>query len=292
MNYRHIFHAGNFADVVKHSVLALILDYLMRKPAPLAILDIHAGIGCYDLESEQARRTGEAAGGIGRVIAASGDDGASVLPAGYLAAIAALNGGQLAAPLRRYPGSPRIARTLLRPGDRLILTELHPDDAVTLRREFAGDSQVAVHRMDGYLALKAHLPPLERRGLVLIDPPYESADETARVIDGLRLAWRRWSTGVYLIWYPIKERAAVWRLHEALAATGITRILTTELTLYPEDDPSRLNGCGLAIVNPPYELPAALDRLLPRMHHAFGSGAGTTRTEWLVPEATVTREGS
>ncbi|HSK39420.1 MAG TPA: 23S rRNA (adenine(2030)-N(6))-methyltransferase RlmJ, partial [Arenibaculum sp.] len=189
MNYRHVFHAGNFADVMKHAVVAMLVEQLKAKPAPFCVLDTHAGTGRYDLAGESALRTNEAAGGIGRIMAARGH-----LPDGlgpYLDAVDAMNP---VGPLRWYPGSPRIVRALMRPDDRLVLAELHPEDAAALKREFAGDRQVAVHHMDGWLALRAHLPPRERRGLVLVDPPFEAADEFAQLVAGLALAQRRWPT--------------------------------------------------------------------------------------------------
>ncbi len=287
MNYRHAYHAGNFADVVKHAVLALLLERLGAKPAPYFVLDTHAGIGRYDLASEPSLRTGEAAGGIGRLLAAlAGGETPPELTA-YLAAVTALNGGASTdGGPRWYPGSPRLARALMRPGDRLVLAEAHPEDAPVLKREFAGDSQVQCHHRDGYGALKAFLPPPERRGLVLIDPPYEDGDEAARLVAGLAAAHRRWPTGVYALWYPIKERPWVWRLHEALAATGIRRQLAAELTIHPEDDWRRLNGCGMIVINPPWRLDGDLAALLPRLHRALASGAeaGGWKLDWLVPE--------
>ncbi|MEI6560228.1 MAG: 23S rRNA (adenine(2030)-N(6))-methyltransferase RlmJ [Rhodospirillaceae bacterium] len=287
MNYRHLYHAGNAADVVKHAVLALLLERLGAKPAPFFVLDSHAGIGRYDLASEPAQRTGEAAGGIGRLLAVLAA-GAPPPPelAGYLAAVAVLNGADEAAAcgVRWYPGSPRLARALMRPGDRLVLAEAHPEDARTLKREFAGDRQVHVHHRDGWAALTAFLPPTERRGLVLIDPPYEAADEAARLVAGLAAAHRRWPTGIFALWYPIKERAWVWRLHEALVATGIGRQLMVELTVLPEDDWRRLNGCGMIVINPPWQLDGALTGLLPWLHHALAPGTGGSRVAWLVPE--------
>lgn len=278
MNYRHAFHAGNAADVLKHVVLTAILQHLRAKPAPFCVLDVHAGIGRYDLSGDEAHRTGEAEEGIVPVLAASL---AHPALATYRDLVGAMNpaGG-----LRWYPGSPRIARALLRPQDRLLLVELHPDDHRTLKAEFAGDGQVAVHRMDAYDALKAHLPPRERRGLVLIDPPFEAPDEFARMAAGLAVAHRRWPTGVFALWYPIKERPAVWRFHEALAATGIARIMTVEMTLHPEDTHLRLNGSGLAIVNPPWRLDGTLRDALPALHGVLPHSGGGVRVDWLVPE--------
>ncbi|MEI6985343.1 MAG: 23S rRNA (adenine(2030)-N(6))-methyltransferase RlmJ [Rhodospirillaceae bacterium] len=279
MNYRHSYHAGNFADVVKHAVLVLILEHLGRKPAPFYVLDTHAGIGDYDLTAVSAQLTHECEGGILRLMAAL--DGGAGPPslAGYIGAVDAANGGE-GGLIRRYPGSPRLARMLLRPGDRLVLCEQHPEDALLLKRVFAGDSLVAVHQQDGYQALKSLLPPSERRGLVLIDPPYETEDEAERLVTGLRLAYRRWPTGLYALWYPIKERAWTWRLHEALVATGITRQLVIEMTIAPEDDWRRLNGCGMVLVNPPWQLDETLATLLPWLHGVLGTGG--SRVEWLV----------
>ncbi|MEI7609350.1 MAG: 23S rRNA (adenine(2030)-N(6))-methyltransferase RlmJ [Rhodospirillaceae bacterium] len=287
MNYRHAYHAGNFADVVKHAVLALLLERLAAKPSPYFVLDTHAGIGRYDLASEAALKTGEAAAGIGRLLAAPAGEATPPELTAYLGAVAALNDGSPPGEMPRwYPGSPRLTRALMRAGDRLVLAEAHPDDARTLKREFAGDAQVQVHHRDGWGALKAFLPPPERRGLVLIDPPYESADEADRLVAGLAAAHRRWPGGVYALWYPIKERPWVWRLHEALAATGIRRQLVAELTVFPEDDWRRLNGCGIIVINPPWQVDGAITGLLPRLHSALtaGEGAGGWRVEWLVPE--------
>ena len=286
MNYRHIYHAGNFADVVKHAVLVLILERLAARPAPFFVFDSHAGLGRYDLTSAPAVRTGVSAGGIVRVLAAVAGHRPPPGLAGYLAAVAALNDpgtGPAGGGLRWYPGSPRLARALMRPGDRLVLAEAHPEDAAVLRREFADDAQVAVHHQDGYLGLKAHLPPRERRGLVLIDPPYEDGDEAARLVAGLAIGHRRWATGIYALWYPIKEQAWVWRLHEAVIALGIPRVLAVELTLSPEDR-GRLGGCGLLLVNPPWQLDLMLAELLPWLQRELGTGAGGVRVAWLVPE--------
>ncbi len=278
MNYRHIFHAGNPADVMKHAVLALILDHLRAKPAPFCVLDTHAGIGRYDLASEPAQKTGEYADGIGRLFGVP-------LPhpalASYAGAVAAMNPDGV---LRWYPGSPRLARAALRAQDRLLLAELHPDDAHTLKHEFAGDRSVAVHQTDAYVALKACLPPREKRGLVLIDPPFEQPDEFARMAEGLAAAHRRWPTGIYALWYPIKEQAAVWRFQDAVEKTAIPKILLAELTWHPEDTHLRLNGSGLLIVNPPWKLEETLRDLLPALHAALPTTGGGSSVSWLAPE--------
>jgi 23S rRNA (adenine2030-N6)-methyltransferase len=186
--------------------------------------------------------------------------------------------------LRWYPGSPRLARTFLREGDRLLLAELHPEDVETLRREFRGDRQVAVHHMDGWLGLKAHLPPKEKRGLVLVDPPFEATDEYERLAAGLALAHGRWPTGIYALWYPIKDRATVWRFHQALEDSLIPKILAAELTWSSEDRQDRLNGCGMAIVNPPWKLAEELETALPALHAAMGAEGGGPTLEWIAPE--------
>ncbi|CAO3422934.1 23S rRNA (adenine(2030)-N(6))-methyltransferase RlmJ [Azospirillum endophyticum] len=279
MNYRHIFHAGNPADVMKHAVLALILDHLRAKPTPFCVLDTHAGIGRYDLTSEAARKTGESDEGIGRLFDRS-------LPhpalAPYMGTVQALNPDGA---LRWYPGSPGIARSALRPQDRMVLVELHPDDARSLKAEFAGDRAVAVHQSDAYTALKAHVPPREKRGLVLIDPPFEQPDEFARMAEGLAQAHRRWSTGIFALWYPIKERAAVWRFQDAVEKADIPKVLIAELTWHPEDTHLRLNGSGLLIVNPPWKLDETLREMLPALHDALPSTGGGTAVSWLTPEA-------
>ncbi len=279
MNYRHAFHAGNAADVMKHAVLCLLLERLRAKPAPFCVLDTHAGIGRYDLTADAARRTGEADAGIRRVL---GDARAHPALAPYLAAVRSFNTGGEG--IRWYPGSPRLARAFLRDQDRLVLAELHPDDAAALRREFAGDGRTAVHHMDGWLALKAFLPPAEKRGLVLVDPPFEAPDDLDRLVQGLRLAHRRWPTGQFALWHPIKDRAAVWRLHQALEDTGIPKMLAAELTWGGEDRHDRLNGSGMVLVNPPWQLDAILAELLPALHLSLGAAAGGAAVDWIRGE--------
>jgi 23S rRNA (adenine2030-N6)-methyltransferase len=288
MNYRHIYHAGNFADVMKHATLCLIADHLKAKDKPFYALDTHAGIGRYDLRAEEAQKTGEYRAGIARLL-----DEPKLPPelAGYVAAVAALNGTRKLSPrgLHWYPGSPRILRAALRPGDRLDVCELHPADAGMLAREFAGDRQVTVHRMDGYQALKAFLPPAERRGLVVVDPPFEERDEFAKLAAGLRQAHRRWATGTYALWYPIKARRPVDAFLDEIAASGIRKVAVAELLVHPGDDPERFNGCGLVLVNPPWRLveqvQALLGFLAPRLgQDGTGVGGGRWRAEWLVGE--------
>ncbi|MEW5728734.1 MAG: 23S rRNA (adenine(2030)-N(6))-methyltransferase RlmJ [Pseudomonadota bacterium] len=279
MNYRHAYHAGNFADVVKHAVLALVIEHLCRKEAGFLYLDTHGGVGVYDLASEQAGKTGEWRAGIGRVLAAP-EPPLALTP--YLDAVRAMNAG-LPEP-RRYPGSPWLARVLSRPRDRLALCELHPEDNAALKRLFKGEKRVGVHHMDGYEALKAMLPPPERRGVVLIDPPFEVKDELLRLRKGLAQALKRWPTGLYAIWYPIKDRAPIDRFHADLTMLAPPPTLVAELRVRAGDDPFKLNGCGLVLVNPPWKLDEALADLLPWLAGTLAPGAGSHRLEWLVTE--------
>lgn len=277
--YRHAFHAGNFADVVKHSLLVALLEALQRKDTPLCVLDTHAGLGRYDLASPEACKNREYAEGIGRVYA---EGSAPPAAARYLELVRALNAGGSA--LRWYPGSPRIARALLRPQDRLVLTELNRADHAVLKREFAGDRQVAVHLQDAYQGLKAFLPPAERRGLVLIDPAYELKDEYERAAAGLAGAHRRWPTGVYALWYPLLTASLARGLHEGLRAGGIRKVLRAELWVRPEAR-DRLSGSGMLIVNPPWRLEAELAELLPWLQARLCQlPPGEVRVDWLVPE--------
>ena len=255
MNYRHAFHAGNFGDCVKHALLVWLIRAMHRKPGGMLVLDTHAGIGRYDLANGPAARTGEFAGGIMRLL----DDPPEPL-ADYVGLVRELG---------LYPGSPALASALLRPQDRLVCCELHPDDAARLRRAFAGNTQVSVHRRDAWEALGALLPPVERRGLILIDPPYEAPDEFARVAAGLRVGHRRFSAGVFAAWYPIKHRAPTRAFHIDMRESGIRDIVIAELWLREPLDAARLNGCGLLVINPPFqfetEVPAILGALLDRL---------------------------
>ncbi|MDP9195440.1 MAG: 23S rRNA (adenine(2030)-N(6))-methyltransferase RlmJ [Pseudomonadota bacterium] len=280
MNYRHIYHAGGFSDVFKHVILTHVLLYLRGKDAPFCVLDTHAGIGVYDLDSPEALKTGEAQEGIHRLLACESHPEA-LKP--YIEAVLAVNGG--AGPVHRYPGSPALAHHFLRPGDRLVLAELHPADARTLKRLYQDDPRVATHSMDGYTALKAHLPPVEKRGAVLTDPSFEVPDEFSAMAAGLVTAWHRWPGGTYMLWYPVKERATIWRFEETLIASGIRRILKAEMLVHPEDDPFRLNGCGMIIVNPPWQLKGTLEEVLPFLCRTLApAGQGSGSVTWLVPE--------
>jgi 23S rRNA (adenine2030-N6)-methyltransferase len=263
------------ADVFKHAVLVLLIEQLLQKDGAICYLDTHAGLGRYDLTSEAAEKTGEFRAGIARLLA--GD----VPP--ELARYAALVRAAQSTPsgLQVYPGSPALAQALLRPHDRLVLIELHPEDAATLRRAFHNDARVHVHHRDGYEALGAFVPPPERRGLVLIDPPFEDREELPALVAALVGAHKRWPTGQYAIWYPIKTRGALDRFHGALVETGIRKLLRAEFVPTPE---ASLAGSGLVIVNPPWRIEARLTALLDQLASALGRTDAERRVDWLVPE--------
>jgi 23S rRNA (adenine2030-N6)-methyltransferase len=276
MNYRHAFHAGGFADVVKHSVLALLIERLKQKDTPFRVIDTHAGVGLYDLTSSAAVRSGEWQEGIGRVWGRLSrrdlPPALAALLSPWLEAVKAAN-----APgdtLRRYPGSPWIARHLFRRQDRLTAVELHPEDAKALAALFAGDIQVRTIALDGWLALGAFVPPKERRGLVLIDPPYEEPDEFTRLFDAFANAHRRWPTGIYALWYPVKDLAAVDRLRAILARSGIRRLTRAELTVRTRSADGTFNGTGLVICNPPWQFAEALTALLAGLVPVLAEGDG------------------
>lgn len=282
MNYRHIYHAGNFADVLKHAVLARLIDYLQQKDKAFRVLDTHAGIGIYDLSSEEAQKTGEWIGGIGRLLETELSENALALLAPYLDAVRELNPD---GDLRRYPGSPKLARMLFRPQDRLSAMELHPQDYRALSRLFEGDFQSRVTELDGWLALGAHLPPKEKRGIVLVDPPFEAENEYDRLVDGLAKAYRRFPMGVYCLWYPIKKGAPIAHFHDALKALEIPKMLCAELSIKSDRDTTGLSGSGLIIVNPPYTLKDELHLLLPELKAALAQDRyASQRCFWLRGE--------
>jgi len=270
MNYRHIYHAGNRCDVVKHSVLTLILAHLRAKDKGFAVIDTHAGIGLYDLADARAVKTDEAALGIKSLLSAP------PLPAladyyDVLRKVNPLWNGTGIENFRVYPGSPLLAFHMLRPQDRLVVCELHPEDAEALRIHSPNDARMQIHRRDGYEALMAFLPPPEKRGLVLIDPPYERGDEYDALVKRVHEAHARWPTGIYMLWYPVKDRPALWKFHDTLAATGISKILCAEFIYEEETRADRLNGSGLIIINPPWKLDEQLADLFPALHKAMNS---------------------
>jgi 23S rRNA (adenine2030-N6)-methyltransferase len=279
VNYRHAFHAGNFGDVLKHIVLVGALDRMVQKDKPLFFLDTHAGRGRYDLSGEAARKSGEARGGIRRLEAAAGLPPLAVRYLSLVRGFDEANAGRI----RWYPGSPRLAAMILRPGDRAALCELAPREAGDLKREFADDRRFAVHERDGYEALKGLLPPRERRGLVLVDPPYESQEqEFGAVAQALAASQRRWPQGVYAAWYPIKRADAIASFHRSLVAHGLTKALVAELSVHPVDSEVGLNGSGMLLLNPPWKLDEDLRTALPAVHAALApEGAGGVRVDWL-----------
>ncbi|MEO8667432.1 MAG: 23S rRNA (adenine(2030)-N(6))-methyltransferase RlmJ [Bauldia sp.] len=271
MNYRHAFHAGNFADVVKHAVLARLIERLKEKEAAFRVIDTHAGIGLYDLTADEATRTGEWREGIGRLYDRVLDPPLAALFASYLAAVRAANGGGA---LRRYPGSPWIARHLMRDADRLTATELHPDDAKSLAALFARDKRVKVIALDGWLALGSFVPPKERRGIVLVDPPFEEPGEFDRLAARFAEAHRRWPTGMFALWYPVKDLAVIDRFRLALSASGIKRLLRAELMVRGRATAGRFNGAGLVICNPPWQFEETLAQMLAALKPILASGPG------------------
>jgi 23S rRNA (adenine2030-N6)-methyltransferase len=282
MNYRHAFHAGNFADVFKHAILTRILVHLREKPAPFRVIDLHAGAGLYDLATEESQRTGEWKNGIGRLFAAELrpqelHPEAAVLFAPYLAAVRACNpGGEL----RHYPGSPLIVGELLRANDRLIACELEPAAAAALARRLHGIRQAKAVAIDGWVALNAYIPPSERRGLVLLDPSYEEADEFPRLAAALVSAWRKWRTGIYMAWYPIKNRNGPDALVRTLARSGLEKALRLEITIGPIAADGPLAGCGLVVINPPWRLAEEAQVVLGALMELFGP-AGRHRVDWI-----------
>jgi 23S rRNA (adenine2030-N6)-methyltransferase len=282
MNYRHAFHAGGFTDVVKHLIVSRIVLYLERKQAAFRVLDTHAGAGLYDFGSEEAQRSPEWRDGIARLMQQGLGGEAGALAASYLEVVRGLNpGGEL----KVYPGSPLIVRRLMRPQDRLFALELHPVDVARLKALFAGDLQVRVTELDGWAALGTHLPPKEKRGLVLIDPPFEERGEFERLVEGLVKAHRRFAGGTYALWYPLKVPREAADFAAGLKSTGIARILRAELTVRAPASPPRLYGTGMAIINPPFTLEAELKLLLPALARLLGdAGKGGWRLDWLVRE--------
>ncbi len=321
MNYRHAFHAGNAADCVKHALLVWLIDAMRRKPAPFAVIDTHAGSGRTDLAGDAAGRTGEWRSGIARLwpdppdvlrryvslalphglpgdaapdrgkgpdgpgTGGTGTGGPGTDATGAGGAGTHAGAADAAGPEPRpYLGSPALARALLRPQDRLLCCELHPEEHATLRRLFGGDPQVAVHRRDGHDALRAFLPPAERRALVLLDPPFEQPDEFARLAATLAGAHARFPGAVLAAWYPVKHRAPVRAFHAAIRDAGaggpaLRDVVAAELWLRAPTEPSRLNGSGLLVVNPPWRFEAEAAGLLAALLDRLGTGEpgqGTT----------------
>jgi 23S rRNA (adenine2030-N6)-methyltransferase len=286
MNYRHAFHAGNFADVHKHAILARILAHLRRKPAAFRVIDSHAGSGRYDLLGEEATRGAEWREGVARLwnrTAAPANAAAEALLAPYLDAVAAGNAGS---DLRTYPGSPLIARHLMRPQDRLIACELEPRAAAQLAASLRGDSRAKALAIDGWTAIGAYVPPKERRGVVFIDPPFEEPADFSRLSAALAGAHRKWPTGIYVVWYPIKSREAPDALARRLRRLPIAKILRSELTVRAAAPDGGLAGSGVVVVNPPFTLEADLRVLLPALGRLLAQGSESMgfRVDWLAAE--------
>jgi 23S rRNA (adenine2030-N6)-methyltransferase len=281
MNYRHAFHAGNFADVHKHTILIALLDRLTRKPKPLFFLDTHAGRGRYDLQSNDARRSDESQAGIDRLRMRTP---VSADIARYLA-LAGLSAGEARPVTASYPGSPLLALAALRDGDRAVFVEQQTEEARILRNETRHQRNVSVVCGDGYAALPTYLPPKENRGLVLIDPPYEAAKEFDTVARALDTFVGRWSNGVCAVWYPLKSNRESARFLSTLQQSGIRRILSLELLVRPADSPLGLNGSGMIIINPPWQLDLELRSTMDELHASLAAeGAHRAKVQWLVGE--------
>jgi 23S rRNA (adenine2030-N6)-methyltransferase len=323
MNYRHAFHAGNFADVIKHAVLTRILVHLRGKPAAFRVIDTHAGAGVYDLGGQEASRSGEWRAGIGRLLTAPMAPAVRALLKPYLDVISSLNGAPAAPPvpaqadpqgddpsqnqrpldhdvpgnergadaspamestLTTYPGSPALARTFLRPQDRMVACELEPKAYALLAHHLARDRRIKTVAIDGWMALNAYVPPSERRGIVIVDPPFEEARDFTRLTHGLEAAHRKWAGGIYVLWYPIKGRQEPDALARRLKRSGIARILRAELAIDATPAQGPLGGCGLIIVNPPWTLENELAAILPELVKALGSRNSNYRIDWIAGE--------
>ncbi|HCT6779812.1 TPA: 23S rRNA (adenine(2030)-N(6))-methyltransferase RlmJ [Proteus mirabilis] len=279
LSYRHSFHAGNHADVLKHIVQTLIIESLKEKEKPFLYLDTHAGAGRYQLTNAHATRTGEYLEGIARLWQQE-EVPELILP--YLEAVGSLNTSD---ELRYYPGSPLLAAKLLREQDLLMLTELHPTDFPLLRTEFSRDKRVRVCREDGFGQLKSKLPPASRRGFALIDPPYELKQDYSAVVKGIVEGYKRFATGTYAIWYPVVHRQQIKRMLKDLEATGIRKILQIELAVKPDSDQLGMTASGMIVINPPWKLASQMASILPWLHKTLvPEGTGHTLVEWVVPE--------
>ncbi len=283
MNYRHAFHAGNPADVMKHAALARILTYLNRKDSAYRVLDTHAGAGLYDLAGASAQRTGEALAGIAKVLDAPLPEAAASLLAPYFDTIRTLRaeGREL------YPGSPALALALSRPQDKLLLCETHKEERAKLEKRIGADprakGRVKILPQDGWQAITAHLPPRERRGLVLVDPPFEEEGEFHRLVEGLKAAHTRFATGIVMLWYPIKDLRAVDAFRREVAQLKLPKTLRVEMDFAEVRTLDALSGSGLIIVNPPFtladEMRTILNALTPLMAR---DGKGRARVSWLT----------
>lgn len=279
MNYRHAFHAGNHADVFKHIVLTRLIALMSRKEQPFAYIDTHAGLGLYDLRGDQATRTGEWLEGIARLWQATDRP---ALTDDYVKVINRLNAeGEL----RYYPGSPELARRLMRQQDRVLLNEKHPDDGQLLKDNMKKDPRVAVHLGEGWHVPRALLPVAEKRAVMLIDPPFEQLDELQRCAKAMKETIGRMRQTVAAIWYPIKDDSrALKRFYQELISSGAPKLLRVELLVHPLDTPQSLNGSGLVISNPPWGLEEELNTLMPWLANLLGQSQGGWKMDWLIAE--------
>jgi 23S rRNA (adenine2030-N6)-methyltransferase len=278
LSYRHGFHAGNHADVLKHAVLVFMARYLQHKDAPLLFLDTHAGAGLYDLRTPEAQKTGEYRDGIGRVFPRAAQ--APALLAEYLALVRSFNGAD---GLTTYPGSPSLITALMRAQDRAHFNELHPTDESRLAELMRRGHRVHVEKTDGLRGLIAQVPPPEKRALVLVDPSYEIKTDYALVTAALARAWKKFSGGIYSVWYPVIDRPRVHAMEVALRAAGLRKIYRVELCMTPDTAERGMTGSGLFIVNPPFTLPDAAGEALPWLAETLGA-TGPVTAGWLIPE--------
>lgn len=272
MNYQHAFHAGGFSDVLKHWILVLLLEKLCQKPTPFGVLDTHAGAGFYDLSTEKSQKTQEYQDGIARLMHLSD------VPAAFASYITLIKQCQgLPDKLQHYPGSPYIIQQYLREHDSLIACDSHPETYRWLKRNINTEQnrQIALHEQDAYVAMKAFLPLKEKRGLVLIDPPFEKEHEFKQITEALKIALHRFQQGIYAIWYPIKHRPPVRTFHDSLKAIIPNKFLVAELLRRDDNDAKKLNGCGMVIINPPWELQETLATTMPWLvkHFAIDNSA-------------------
>lgn len=278
LSYRHSFHAGNHADVVKHIVESLIIESLKNKEKPFVYHDTHSGAGRYDLTHEWSEKTGEYKEGIARIWQRK-DCPELIKP--YLDAVKSVNKDNT---LHYYPGSPRVARALIREQDRMTLTELHSSDFPLLLQEFRRDRQVRMHNEDAYKRLKANMPPKERRGVVLIDPPYELKTEYQDVVNGIKAAYKRWATGTFAIWYPVVYRDNIDLITQGLEDLGIRKILQIELGVAPDSEERGMTASGMIVINPPWKLKQQMEEILPWLQECIAPETGHHFVEWVVPE--------
>ncbi len=279
LSYRHGFHAGNFADVLKHSLITLVINALKQKDKPFVYIDTHAGAGKYSFKSEFAQKTGEYREGIGRLWT---NQAPPPELKDYLAAVRAENTGRQ---LVRYPGSPQLVRRLVRPQDRLVLSELHSTDFEALQQLFAGDKQVSVAKEDGLKMLDKKLPPIQKRGLILIDPSYEVKADYNKVIDTLQSAHKRFATGVFGLWYPVVDRGVTERMLQRLQETGIPKQLRIEHCVADDGAVRGMTGSGMLLINPPWQLASQAEALLPWLNQTLTDEQGHWKIEWQVPES-------